>query len=64
VKWIHGDECVVRVSVDAILPDFDPTEPYLEPAVVRFLDELQALANNSQADELAKHGRVHVHQPA
>ena len=34
-KWIHGDLCVARVEVDAILPAFDPSEPYLEPEVVR-----------------------------
>jgi len=59
-KWIHGDRCVVRVDVDAILPAFDPAEPYLEPAVVQFLDRLQGLANNGRIDELAQHGRVYV----
>jgi hypothetical protein len=63
-KWIHGDLCVARVEVDALLPAFDPTEPYLEPATVRFLDQLQQLANAGRVDELAKHGRVYVRQTA
>jgi hypothetical protein len=63
-KWIHGDLCVVRVDVDAILPGFDPTEPYLEPAVVKFLDQLQEMANNGRIDELAQHGRVYIGKTA
>ena len=59
-KWIHAEDCVARVEVDGIIPDFDDSEPYLEPAVVRFLDHLQELANAGQTDELARHGRVYV----
>jgi len=62
--WIHGDLCVARVEVDALLPAFDPTEPYLESATVRFLDELQQPANSGRVDELAKHGGVYVRQTA
>jgi hypothetical protein len=63
-KWIHGDLCVARVEVDAILPGFDPSEPYLEPAVVKFLDHLQKLANDGRIDELAQHGQVYVRKTA
>ena len=63
-KWIHGDLCVARVEVDAILPRFDPSEPYLEPAVVKFLGQLQQLANDGRIDELAQHGRVYVRKTA
>jgi hypothetical protein len=63
-KWIHGDLCVVRVEVDALLPMFDPSEPYLEPAVVRLLDELQKLANAGRIEELAQYGRVYVRKTA
>ena len=63
-KWIHGDLCVACVEVNAILPTFDPSEPYLEPAAVRFLDQLQQLANSGRVDELAKHDRVYVRRTA
>ena len=63
-KWIHGDLCVVRVEVGAVVPTFDPQEPYLKPPIVRFLDHLQQLANAGQIDELAKHGRVYVRRSA
>jgi hypothetical protein len=26
-RWIHARPCVVRVEVDAIIPDADPSEP-------------------------------------
>jgi hypothetical protein len=63
-KWIHLDLCVARVEVDAILPKFDPAEPYLEPAVIMFLDQLQKLANGGQTEELARYGRVYVRKTA
>ena len=59
-RWIRGDGFVVRVEVDAIVPDFDPSEPCLEPAAIRFLDEVQDKANRGLMDELAKVGEVYV----
>jgi hypothetical protein len=59
-RWIHGPQCVVRVEVEAVIPKSDPSEPCLEPDTVRFLDQLQRLANEGKVDELAKHGEVYV----
>ncbi len=64
VKWIHGRLCVARVEVDAIVPDADPSEPCLEPATLRWLDELQSLADKGDVDELAKAGEVFVRRTA
>jgi len=64
VKWVHGEQCVARVEVGAILPDFDPAEPYLEPSVVKFLDQLQELANSGRIEELSKRGRVYIRKTA
>ncbi len=44
-QWIHGTQCVVRVDVDAVIPDADPSEPCFEPPAVRWMDELQRLAD-------------------
>ncbi len=63
-KWIAGDRCAVRVEVEEVIPDFDPTEPVLEPAAVKFLDEIQRLAHKGDLDELAKHGDVYVRRSA
>jgi hypothetical protein len=63
-KWIVGDRCAVKVEVEEVLPDFDPSEPCLEPATIKFLDDLQRMANAGQLDELAKHGEVYVRRSA
>jgi hypothetical protein len=63
-KWIHGVLCVVRVEVEAVIPDADPAEPCLEPATLRWLDELQGFADEGNVDALAKHGEVFVRRTA
>lgn len=63
-KWIHGRICVVRVEVDAVIPDADPTEPCLEPATLRWLDELQHMADAGDVEGLAKVGDVFVRRTA
>jgi hypothetical protein len=63
-KWIHGSACAVHVEVEGVIPDADPSEPCLEPATVRYLDELQRLANAGMVDELAKHGEVYIRRSA
>jgi hypothetical protein len=63
-KWIHGRLCVARVEVDAIVPDADPSEACLEPATVKWLDELQRLADAGDVGALEKHGEVFVRRSA
>ncbi len=63
-RWIHAEPCVVRVEVEAIIPDADPSEPCLEPATVRWLDDIQRQASAGQMEELAKIGQVYVRQSA
>ncbi|HEV8603745.1 MAG TPA: hypothetical protein VGQ99_00170 [Tepidisphaeraceae bacterium] len=59
-QWIHSAKCAIHVEVDAVIPDEDPSEPCFEPKAVKFMDELQRLANEGRVDELAKHGEVYV----
>lgn len=63
-KWIHGRQCVVRVEVQAVIPVEDPNEPCLEPATLRWLDELQTLADAGNVQALEKHGDVYVRRSA
>jgi hypothetical protein len=63
-KWIHGRVCVVRVEVEAIIPDADLTEPCLEPHTLRWLDQLQELADDGNVEALAKVGDVFVRRTA
>lgn len=63
-RWIHASQCVVRVEVEAVIPDADPSEPCLEPQTIRFLDELQRKADQGLVSELAKAGDVYVRKSA
>ena len=63
-KWVHDRHCVVRVEAEAVIPDADPSEPCLEPETLRWLDELQRLADEGDAEELAKVGEVFVRRSA
>ena len=63
-QWIHGTQCVVRVNVDAVIPDADPSEPCFEPAAVQWMDELQRLADAGDVNALAKVGEVYVRKSA
>jgi len=63
-RWIHATSCVVRVEVDAIVPDADPSEACLEPQTIRFLDELQAKADHGLVNELANFGDVYIRRSA
>jgi hypothetical protein len=63
-RWIHEQMCVVRVDVDAIIPDADPSEPCLEPRTIRFLDELQVKADQGLINELSQVGDVYVRRSA
>jgi len=63
-RWIHAPACVVRVEVDAIIPDADPSEPCLEPQTIRFLDDLQMKAERGLVNELSQVGDVYVRRSA
>lgn len=63
-QWIHGAQCVVRVEVEAVIPDADPSEPCFEPPAVKWMDDLQRLADAGDADALSKFGEVFVRRSA
>ncbi len=63
-QWIHGTQCVVRVEVDAVIPDADPSEPCFEPEAVKWMDELQRLADTGDVAALADVGDVYVRRSA
>lgn len=63
-QWIHGKLCVVRVEVDAVIPDEDPAEPCFEPPAVKWMDELQRLADAGDVNALASVGELYVRRSA
>jgi hypothetical protein len=56
--------CVVKVEVDAVVPDADGSEPCLEPSTLKWLDELQRKADAGDLDALSKVGEVYVRRSA
>jgi hypothetical protein len=63
-RWVFGDRYVVQVEVEAVVPDDDPSEPCLDPATLRYLDQIQQWINAGQVDELEKAGAVYTRQSA
>lgn len=64
VRWIHTARCVVRVEVDAVIPEDDPSEPCFEPVTVKWLDEVREHAEAGDIDWLEKFGDVYLRQSA
>ena len=63
-RWIYASACVVRVEVDAIIPDADPSEPCLEPQTIQFLDDVKSKADQGAIGDLEKVGDVYVRRSA
>lgn len=67
-QWIEGRSLmgpfVLKVEVEAVIPDADTSEPCFEPQVLRQLDEWQRLADLGRIEELAKVGEVYVRKTA
>jgi hypothetical protein len=58
-RWIHTPKYVVAVSVEAVIPDADPSEACYEPATVEFLREVEEHAKRGDEQWLQQHGRVY-----
>lgn len=67
-QWIEGRGArgpfVVRVMAEAVVPDEDPSEPCFEPDTVRWLEEVQRLADSGDVAALAKVGDIYVRKSA
>lgn len=67
-QWIEG-RCayglfVVRVEVDAFVPAEDSSEPCLDSATVRWLEDVQRLADKGDIDALSRVGEVYMRRSA
>lgn len=67
-QWIEGRTgaapFVVRVGVEAVIPDADPAEPCFEPDALRILDEAQRFADAGDVERLASLGDVYWRKTA
>jgi hypothetical protein len=57
-KWIQRGDYAVEVEVEVIFPADHAGEACLEPATVRWLDEIARRAQEGDVDFLSKAGRV------
>lgn len=57
-RWVQRGRYAVEVEVEVIYPADDPSEACLEPATVRWLDEIARRAEQGDVDYLRSVGRV------
>jgi hypothetical protein len=57
-RWVQRGEYAVEVEVEVVYPEDDPSEPCLEPATVRWLDEIARRAEQGDMAYLRRAGRV------
>lgn len=57
-RWVQRGQYAVEVEVEVVYPEDDPSEPCLEPATLRWLDEIARKAEEGDAQYLPKVGRL------
>ncbi|MEX2316550.1 MAG: hypothetical protein WD669_05320 [Pirellulales bacterium] len=57
-RWVQRGNYAVEVEVEVVYPADDPSEACLEPATVRWLDEVAQKAAEGDVDFLRKAGRL------
>ena len=57
-RWVQRGDYAVEVEVEVIYPADDPSEPCLEPATLRWLDEVACKAEQGDLQYLQRTGRV------
>ena len=57
-RWVQRGQYAVEVEVEVVYPEDDPSEPCLEPATVRRLDEIARKAEEGDVEYLRKVGRL------
>jgi hypothetical protein len=58
-RWVQRGEYAVEVQVEVVYPVDDPSEPCLEPATVRWLDEIARRAEQGNLAFLRCAGKVY-----
>ncbi len=57
-RWVQRGRYAVEVEVEVVYPEDDPSEPCLEPATLRWLDEVARKAEEGDVQYLQKVGRL------
>lgn len=62
-RWVRRGQYAVEVEIDVIFPEESPSDPCLEPATVRWLDEVARRAEAGDVGYLRSVGRVYQALP-
>jgi hypothetical protein len=57
-RWVQRGQYAVELEVEVVYPSEDATEPCLEPATIRWLDEIARRAEQGDLAYLKSVGRV------
>jgi hypothetical protein len=57
-RWVQRGQYAIEVEVDVVYPSEAPSEACLEPATVRWLDEIARRAEAGDVEYLRMVGRV------
>ena len=57
-RWVQRGEYAVEVEVEVVYPEDDPSEACLEPATLRWLDEVASRAEAGDVQYLKTVGRL------
>jgi len=57
-RWVQRGQYAVEVEVEVVYPENDPSEPCLEPATLRWLDEVARKAEQGDVQYLQRVGRL------
>lgn len=57
-RWVQRGQYAVEVEVEVVYPEDDPSEPCLEPATLRWLDEIARKAEEGDVQYLQQVGRL------
>ena len=63
-RWVFGDRYIVQVDVEAVIDPEEPAEPCLEPATLRYLDEVQDWLDRGDTAKLRAAGVLFARQSA
>lgn len=58
-RWVSRGRYAVEVEVEVVYPEEDPSEACLEPATVRWLDEIARRAEAGDVSYLRSIGKVY-----
>jgi hypothetical protein len=63
-RWVQRGQYAVELEVEVVYPADDPSQACLEPATIRWLDEVARKAEAGDIDFLRRAGRLYQAVPS